>query len=151
MILPAVAGDLPRIYDACCEQLYAQSKHPLAPVKEVWVRNWTRLLSLNVGVMLLAEEDGSQEVMGAAGGIFFEDMNNGTLRGDELLWYVVPKFRGRALGWTLIKLFWQEARRRGVRVVSSSRLTHNDSNDLLRRFYQSQGFMELETVHVKEL
>jgi GNAT superfamily N-acetyltransferase len=100
-------------------------------------------------IFLAVGEDA--EIRGALGGAFFPDLNNGTLKGSELVWYVVPKFRGRRLGWALYNRFYREAVQRGAAVLTMAHLIDNDSSEVLKNFYLGEGYRPVEIVYAKEI
>lgn len=149
MIRRAARGDLPSILEAV-SPLYAESKHPFSLNKEVWLRAWAGMIEGGTGVIFFGVTP-EGEVTGAIGGAFFPSLNTGLLQASELVWYVVPKFRGRSLGWCLYHLFEKESERRGAYFITMSHLADNDSVDVLRRFYKQKGYRKMETVYIKEL
>ena len=129
--------------------LYYQSGHPFKANLEVWCRAWVGMITSGSGVIFFGRSD-EGEVTCALGGVFFPSLNTGLLQGTELVWYVIPKFRGHGLGWTLYRLFEEEAKSRKATTLLMSSLD-NDSTEMLESFYQSHGFKLLEKVFVKEL
>jgi GNAT superfamily N-acetyltransferase len=149
MICRAKSVDLPDIVEAVMP-LYRESNHPFDANREVWVRAWSGMIEGGTGVIYFGKTDDGR-IMGAIGGAFFPSLNTGLLQASELVWYVLPEFRGHALGWALYRLFEMESKRRNVYFMTMSHLADNDSVDTLREFYKREGYRKMETVYIKEL
>lgn len=114
-----------------------------------WTNVWEAFYASDMGVIIVAEEEGN--ILGAIGVVFYSDLNTGHKRSTELMYYVLPGCRGRGVGGALLDAYLRESKRRGVSVVTSSKLAGNDSGDELERMYLQNGFREIETVYQKDL
>lgn len=149
MIRHATSKDLDKIADAV-RGLHSEAEHPFTPNKEIWIKAWSGMIDSGTATIFFGEEDG--EVTGAIGGAFFPSLNTGLLQASELVYYVVPKFRNRAIGWTLYSLFKEEARKRKVAFMTMSTMAAADkSSGILEKFYLREGFKKFETVYIKEM
>lgn len=145
IIHAATVEDLPSI-SAYAEEFYAQSKHLKAFDAATFEQSWKQFLLLGIGVILISIED--DHPTGWIGGISYPDVNSGKQTAIEMFWFVRPGSRGS--GVRLYREFEQWARLKGC---DELRMVHlSDSMpDKLKRFYEAQGFDEVETHYAKEL
>lgn len=89
----------------------------------------------------------NNDPVGAIGGLFANDPNDGVLVLQEAFWFVHPSVRGvRSL--SLVREFERQARlRRAQRIL----LGHVVGDEKVGRFYSRRGYQPLEVFYGKEL
>lgn len=144
-IRPATVADLP----VCAEigkEFYKEGKLPGAMITEEFVKTWTMLFDMGLGVMFVLEQDGV--VKGGIGGVVTKDPNDGALTATEMFWFVLPDSRGGGLG--LLEAFENSAKKAGAKRIGMIHLL-NLMPDVLAKLYTRRGYKAIETHYIKEL
>ena len=99
-------------------------------------------------ISFVAEENG--KIIGVIAGIISPSIfDKRQLFAQEAIWYVTKKARG-IVGFKLIKVFEEECRKLGAKMISMICMS-NLNFDILDRFYKNDGFALLENHYIKEV
>jgi|694.fasta_scaffold144024_2 GNAT superfamily N-acetyltransferase len=128
------------------QQFQQEGALPGKFIPDVFVKTWTNLLHMDVGVLFGLEKD--NRLVGGLGAIRFPDPNDGELVANELFWFVSKEHRGHGL--KLLDVFESWAADFGIKRVSMVHL-ENLSPKALNRLYRSRGYRVVETHYFKEL
>jgi GNAT superfamily N-acetyltransferase len=140
---------LPELYklEALGNQFATESKWVKFNI-DSFIRHWETFLMSAVGMIFVAEtEDG--DIVGAIGGLKFEEPNSGTLMANELFWIVHPDHRGNC-GLTLLNRLEDWARESGCACLWMNYLT-DSMPEKVKSIYERKGFVMAETHWVKEM
>ena len=144
-IAKAMVGDLPKL-EKMGHEFYEEGNIPTKFVPEVFIRNWTKFLENELGVIYTLHSEGN--VVGAIGGVRFNDVNSDELIATEFFWFVKQGYRG--YGMQLLQKFEDWAKEHGVTKIIMVHL-HDLMPDKLRRIYKRYGYKEVETHYIKEV
>lgn len=115
-------------------------------VRDIFVKKWSSLMDLNMGVVLGLFRD--DVLIGAFGFIIAEDLNDGDLVANECFWFVTPEARGR--GFELLIAYEEEAKKMGAVRCSMIHLQKLQP-EKLSQIYEKRGYQQVETSYFKIL
>src|SRR5262245_47066433 len=138
--------ELPGLFDLVAP-IWQETNQPFRPYPGAWIESWRGLLGSGAGILLVAEQSG--EIVGALGAVFFPNPNTGLLVAAENLWYVKPEARGSRVGLELYREFERETKRRQASLMVMGALAGSQSEAQLRKFYEREGYVALETTFAK--
>ena len=107
--------------------------------------NRCRELCKDAYCLLLIEAD---EVVGILGGIVANSLISFDLIFQEVIFYVKPEYRNKSLA--LLKTMQDILIEDGVKLMAMN-APSSDNIDIIGRFYNIQGFKELERIYLKRL
>lgn len=144
-VRPVTIEELPQVVGVGF-QFFKEGDLPGGFVPDVFIRNWTSLLSEDRGVFFgLFKED---RFVGGLGAVICPDLNNGQLMAVETFWYVQPQHRGRGL--RLLREFEKWAKERGARRVAMLHLLKLHPAEM-NTLYKRLGYRPVEVNYIKEL
>lgn len=129
-------------------QFYAEGSLPGGFVTSVFLNTWQQFLSNGMGAVFALLKDGA--AVGAIGGALYPDPNDGALVATEFFWFVDAENRGTRGGIGLFGAFESWAKGCGAKRITMVHLT-GLMPEKLTRFYERNGFREVETHFVKEV
>jgi GNAT superfamily N-acetyltransferase len=144
-IRKATASDLPGLY-LMIKGLFAEAKEPAKIKASAWILNWTKLIEMGMGVVLISEQDGKPT--GAIAGFVHPDISDGVLTLSEAFWYVTPESRGHGI--KLLKAFEDFAKSSGCERVMMIHLLEINA-EALSKIYARRGYKAIEIHYVKDL
>lgn len=148
MISTVTADDLPSVSLAMGTAFFKEGGMPGRFDLEVFRKNWTALLSVNMGRIWLLEVD--QKACGALGVLITDDINDGARVISEAFWYVVPEMRNSLHGVRLFNEMERYAESIGAKRVLMIHY-HATMDYRLPKFYEKRGYRAIETHYAKEL
>lgn len=151
MIQQATLSEIPDALAYCSQELFDESGHPGALDMPYWIKAWQSFVGQQIGVLFMATGIDHRDIMGVLGALYFTDLATSSGKATELLWYVRPEHRGRGIGWQLHDAFEREARERGMRVQTVSRLLVSKDSEPIHKFCIGSGYKPLEQVYIKDL
>ncbi len=126
------------------QQFWSEAKLPGEFVPSVFMRNWTRVISMGAGVIFGYFKDGT--CIGAIGIVITNDINNDDRVAEEAFWFVDKEHR--SVG---IRLF-----RHAIRYAESSACKRMAmvnlaalEMDRIGKLYEHMGFHLIEQKYVK--
>lgn len=128
-------------------EFYASSKFLTGFNIEVFRSNWRNFIAGGKGVILLLE-DSKHLIIGALGGLAYNDPCSGALLATELFWFVSPAARGH--GVKLLRAFEEWAHGLGCESVQMVHLM-DSMPQKLGRFYARAGYEAMEIRYTKAL
>jgi GNAT superfamily N-acetyltransferase len=115
---------------------------------ESFVQNWENYMLADIGEIFVAHtEEG--EIVGAIGGIRFEEPNSGMLMANELFWIVAPDHRGHC-GIQLLNRLEEWAKESNCIALWMNYLV-DSMPERVQAIYEKKGFTMVETHWVKEI
>lgn len=115
---------------------------------EVWHANWIKIMQANFGAIWVLEHN--NEYVGALGGILSPDVSTGDIVATEAFWFVLPKYRGGALGIRLMFHFEKWALAMGAKRILMS-MVECSIPERLNAFFIKRGYKRAEVAFIKEL
>ncbi len=130
------------------EKFFTDAKLPGEFIPGVFVATWSTLMRMTCGAIWTSVVD--DRVVGAIGGVFHPDANDGKLVAQEMFWFMDPSYRS---GFNAIKLFtafenWAISRG-ATRIVMGCIL--GEYAKPLREFYTKMGYRPVDVSYFKEL
>lgn len=125
---------------------YASSEFLVDFNLDYFVELWTRVLSVDAGVILV--EENANGIQGTLGGFIHRDLYGERTIVEELFWYVLPGVRGG--GVRLYRAFERWARARGAHEIQMVHLL-DSMPEKVSGFYRRDGFKPVETRYKKAL
>ena len=147
MIRHATEEDLPDIV-SMSERFYAQTSYPRwAPFDAMSVEALAKLL-LQIGIVLLAEDDGI--VVGMLAVIVAPtEFNNNVTAAGEIVWWVNEEARSTGAGVKLLRSIKPLCEVRGVRAIKMMVLA--DSPPQAVALYEAMGYVHTESTYTLAL
>ena len=129
------------------ESFFAEGKLPGSFKSDVFIKTWTNLITLRMGLILVAC-NGSNEPVGALGAIITPDVNDGEIVAQEAFWFMSPEARGSFAGARLLDAFEKIAQDKGAKRLIMVHLLSLNA-DKLGKFYERMGYRATEVNFVK--
>jgi len=144
-IRAATIDDLP-LMQSTAEAFYASSKYLRGFDISRFCRTWEALISSGMGVIYILETDG--RIVGALGGMKYQDLYNGEQIAIEFFWFIEPRYRGQGLG-----LYYQFEDWAKAQSCSQIRMAHlcDLMPEQIKFLYGELGFEAIEIHYAKEL
>ena len=115
---------------------------------EFTIKKYREMIQNGTGVLLLSINGNT--IQGGIGGIKGPDFHDGDMYAVETFWFVYPEYRQKGVGVELLNAFEEWGRSNGCEKVAMIHLV-DSYPDVLKRFYEANGYHLAELHYVKDL